>query len=369
MNDVKVRFVNLPLQFHSHREEIQSRVYSVLESADYILGSEVREFEKNFAEYCGCEYAVGVANGTDGLFLTMKALGIGPGDEVITAPNSFIASAGAVVAAGAKPVFVDVQEDYNIDPDLIEPAVTGRTKAIIPVHLTGKPASMQQILDIAGKHSLYVIEDAAQAVGAGYQGKKVGSLGTAACFSLHPLKNLNCCGDGGVITTNIKDLAEKLTKLRNHGLKNRDECDFWGYNSRLDSIQAAILNVRLKYLDQIRERIDRIASMYREGLAETVTVPVAGDNEQPYYHNFVILCENRAGLQAFLLERGIETKIHYPILLHLQKPAAQFGYKKGDLPVAEAQVEKILSLPLYAELTDEQVTLVIQSIKEFYSSA
>ncbi len=217
-----VKFVNIGAQFHSIRDEILKKVDELFQSGDFILGNELKQFEKDFASYCGCKYAIGVANGTDALFLVMKALGIGEGDEVITAPNSFLATAGSVISAGATPVFADVRDDYNIDPSKIEEAVTEKTKAIIPVHLTGRPADMKAVLDIAKQHGLYVIEDAAQSVGASYNGKKAGSFGIAGCFSFHPLKTLNAYGDGGAITTSDAALYEKLMKIRNHGLKNMD---------------------------------------------------------------------------------------------------------------------------------------------------
>lgn len=371
MNNIKVKFVDMSLQFYSLKSEIVQRVISALESGDYILGSEVKEFETAFAKYCDCKFAVGVGNGTDALFLCMKAVGIGNGDEVITSPNSFIGTAGSIVAVGAKPVFVDVSEDYNINPDLIANAITKKTKAIIPVHLTGKPANMTKILEIAKQHNLYVIEDAAQAVGTKYKGKKVGSFGITGCFSLHSLKNLNCCGDGGIITTNDETLYKKLILLRNHGLKNRDEIDIWGYNSRLDSIQAAILNVRLKHLEKTKERISEIVSMYQKGLSElkgVIKIPYDKEYEESFYHNFIIQTERRDELLRYLLENDIETKIHYPIPIHLQKPALMFGFKEGDFPVAESQAKRILSLPLYSELTNEQINLVIESIKSFFRS-
>jgi len=364
MNKLKVKFVNISLQFNLLKSEIVPRIISVLGSGDYILGSEVKEFETNFAKYCECKYAIGVANGTDALSICMKAVGIGNGDEVITTPNSFIGTAGAIMAIGAKPIFVDVAEDYNINPDLIENAITNNTKAIIPVHLTGRPANMKPISEIAKKYNLYVIEDAAQAVGSKYYGKKVGSFGILGCFSLHPLKNLSCCGDGGVITTNDKDLFEKISKLRNHGLRNRNESDFWGYNSRLDSVQAAILNVKLRYLEKSKERINEIVSLYGKGLSDFVKVPDDREYEEPFYHNFIIESDKREELQKYLLEKGIENTVHYPIPIHLQKAAQSMG--KFNFPVAEAQAKRILSLPLYPELTNEQINMVIEAIKSFY---
>jgi len=368
---VIVKYVDLPLQFRRYKHEILQRIEQVCESGQYILGPELERFEKDFAVYCQCKHAIGVANGTDALFLVMKALGIGPGDEVITATNSFLASAGAVAAIGAKPVLVDVQDDLNIDPAAIERAITPATKAIIPVHLTGRPADMNKILDISRRHHLFVIEDAAQAVGAEYNGKRVGSLGTAAAFSLHPLKILHVYGDGGVITTNDDALADALRKLRNHGLVTRDICERWGYNSRLDSIQAAIANVRLSHLHEDHQVLQSVAAAYRKGLHDVVVqgsviVPQDKPHERAVYHTFIIQCDQRDALQAYLLSHGIETKVHYPIPIHAQQPGRELGYKSGDLPRAEFLATRILSLPIYPGLTEEQISLVIKTIHSFY---
>lgn len=365
-----IKFVNIGAQFNSLRDEILKKVDEVSQSGEFILGKELQQFEKNFASYCNCKYAVGVANGTDALFLVMKALGIGNGDEVITAPNSFLATAGAVVAAGATPVFADVRDDYNIDPNKIEEAITERTKAIIPVHLTGRLADMSTILDIAKRHGVYVIEDAAQAVGASYNGKRTGSFGTAGCFSFHPLKTLNAYGDGGAITTDDTALYEKLMKIRNHGLKNRDECELWGYNSRLDNLQAAILDIKLKHLDKWNMRKRRMAALYRRGLQGikgVLKVPADAPGEEAVYHTFIIQCENRDELQQYLQKQGIETKVHYPIPIHLQKAAVSLGYRKGDFPKAEAITKRILSLPIYPELLDADIETVCSRIIEFYA--
>jgi len=367
MNKILVKYINFPLQYKKIKTELFRTIENVFESGNFILGSEVEKFEKNFAKYCETKYALGVGNGTSALFLVMKALGIGNGDEVITASNSFLATAGAIVAAGAKPVFVDADDDYNINPNLIEKAITKKTKAILPVHLTGRPASLDKILEIADKNKIYLIEDAAQAVGAKYNGKKVGSFGIAGCFSLHPLKNLNAYGDGGVITVKDKQLYENLKKMRNHGLKNRDECDFFAFNSRLDELQASILNVKMKYLDKWTKKKREIASFYQKKLSNIVKVPLDKSNEYAVYHTFIIQVNKRDKLQKFLLQKGIETKIHYPIPIHLQRAAQYLGYKKGDFPKAEKQAEKILSLPIYPELKEEQLELVVKEIRNFYS--
>ena len=252
---MRVPFVNLGLQYKNLKEEIIEKIDSLSLMGQYVLSDELEKFETNFAKYCGVKYSIGVGNGSDALFFSLLALNIGKGDEVITAPNSFVATAWAIANTGAKLVFVDVNEDYNINPEKIESAINKNTKAIVPVHLTGKISKMEEINKIAQYHNIHVIEDAAQAVGASYKNKKAGSFGFSGCFSLHPLKNLHVNGDGGVITTNSKELSKYLRKIRNHGLKNRDECEFWGYNSRLDSIKAGIANIKLKYLDVWNKKI------------------------------------------------------------------------------------------------------------------
>lgn len=337
-------------------------------SGQYIMGPELERFEQEAAEYCGTKHALGVANGSDALFLALKAMGIGLGDEVITCPNSFVATAWVIVAAGARPVFVDVGEDYNIDVKQIKPAVTPRTRAIIPVHLTGRPAEMDLINDIAASLGLYVIEDAAQAIGARYKGRRVGSLGKIAGFSLHPLKNLGLFGDGGLVTTDDRVLYENVSKLRNHGLRSRDECQVWGYNSRLDSLQAAIASIKLKHLDGWNKRCREIASLYRAGLQDIVSVPRDRDYENPVYHNFIIQLERRDELIKHLANRGVGSRIHYPIPIHLQECAAMLDYGPGDFPVTERLAKQILSLPIYPELSDTEVGYVIESVYSFFRS-
>jgi len=299
----------------------------------------------------------------------MKALGIGPGDEVITAPNTFVATAGAIVSAGATPVFVDVNEEYNIDPCLIEGAVTSRTRGIIPVHLTGNPAHMSQILAIADEHNLFVIEDAAQAIGASITGQPVGSFGIAGCFSLHPLKNLNAWGDGGVVVTNSKKLLDRIRLLRNHGLRNRNECEFFGYNSRLDTVQAIVAKVLMEDLDWITSRrIDnaRAYDDYLRELADYITVPARHDGVRQVFHTYVVQARNRDALLMHLEEAGIEVKVHYPIPIHLQKASEYLGYTEGDFPVCEAQSKSIVTLPVHQHLTDEQIVYVVENIGAFY---
>lgn len=368
MRQESIPFVNLGIQFERFQNEIIEKFKQISSAGHYILGAEVEAFEHEFAEYCQAKFALGVANGADALFLVMKALGVGAGDEVITAPNSFLASAGAIVATGARATFCDVAEDYNLDPEKLAAAITPKTKGVMPVHLTGLPADMGPILEVANKHGLFVLEDCAQAVGARYKGKRIGAIGTAGAFSLHPLKNLHVHGDGGAITTNDEKLYQKLKLLRNHGLKNRDECEIWGYNSRLDAIQAAIARIKLRHLDEMTTRYQTIADNYWRGLKGVVRVPDRPDFAEGVYHNFVIQVERRPQLQEYLSSKGIETKIHYPIPIHLQQPARKWGHQEGDFPVAERQVTKILSLPIYPELTDEQVSRVISEIRFFYEA-
>jgi len=360
-----VPFVSLDRQYLDLRDELHEAFDRVGRSGMYIMGQELERFEAEAAAFCGTRHGLGVANGSDALFLILKALGIGPGDEVITCPNSFIASAWVIVAAGAKPVFVDAADDFNIDPGLLERAMTPRTRALIPVHLTGRPARMKEINAVAARRGLAVIEDAAQAIGARYGGERVGSLGTAAGFSLHPLKNLGVYGDGGLITTNDRALHERLAMLRNHGLRNRDECTLWGYNSRLDPLQAAFASLKLKRLDRWNERCREIARRYREGLKDAVAVPHDRPEEEPAYHNFIVRHAQRDKLMEHLARRGVGTRVHYPIPIHLQECARALGYKQGDFPNTELQARTILSLPIYPELSDAEIAYVIESVRSF----
>lgn len=363
---MQVPFVSLGRQFRDLHDELVAAFERVGESGMYILGEELERFEAEAAAYCGTRYALGVANGSDALFLALKALGVGPGDEVITCPNSFIASAWVIVAARAKPVFVDAAEDFNIDVQRIEAAITPRTRALIPVHLTGRPADMDAVNALARKHRLAVIEDAAQAIGARYKGRRVGSLGTAAGFSLHPLKNLGVLGDGGLVTTDDSAVYERIVKLRNHGLRNRDECEMWGFNSRLDPLQAAFASVKLKHLDAWNNRCRAIASRYRDGLADLVRVPRDQSYEEPVYHNFIVRLERRDQLIEHLGKCGVGSRVHYPIPIHLQQCARQLGYGQGDFPEAEAQARSIVSLPIYPELTEPEIAHVIASVQAFF---
>ncbi len=363
---LKVPFVGLARQYRALRQELMHAFDEVGESGVYIMGERLESFERKAASYCQTKHAVGVANGSDAIFLVLKALGIGAGDEVITCPNSFIATAWTVVATGARPVFVDVGEDMNMDPARLEAAITARTRAIVPVHLTGRPASMNEIMHISRRHGLRVIEDAAQAIGARYGRKRVGSLGDAGCFSLHPLKNLGVYGDGGLITTDDEALASQLRLMRNHGLRNRDECEVWAYNSRLDPLQAAFAEIKLAYLDGWNTRCQEIAAVYRESLRPHVQVPEDRPFEECVYHNFVIRTPLRDELRAHLLAHGVDTRVHYPIPIHLQDAAKSLGYGKGDFPNSERFAQTMLSLPIYPELSKEEVEHVIRTITAFY---
>ncbi|TAE54097.1 MAG: DegT/DnrJ/EryC1/StrS family aminotransferase [Bacteroidetes bacterium] len=363
---LKVPYVALASQYAAIKAEVMAAVEEVIDSGQFILGPQVDELEAKFAAMCGAKYALGVADGTDALILPMRGLGIGAGDEVIVPPNSYLASASAVALAGATPVFVDVRDDYNLDPDKIAAAITPRTKAIVAVHLTGRPADMKAIQQVADAYKLLVFEDAAQAVGATYEGRGVGSFGIAAGFSLHPLKNLAAAGDGGMITTNDEQLYQYLRKARTHGHRNRDECEFWSFNSRLDTLQAAILLVKMRYIDAWTQRRRQIASMYQDALKDFVWVPTDKAHEKAVYHTFIIQTERRDALKQWLAERDIDTKVHYPIPIHLQDSAAYLGYKKGDFPVTERHTETMMSLPVFPELADEQIAYVCESIRAFF---
>ena len=365
---MQVPFVSLDRQYRNLRHELIAEFDRVGSSGIYVMGETLERFEAEAAVFCDTRYALGVANGSDALFLALKALDIGPGDEVITCPNSFISTAWVIVATGARPVFVHAADDYNIDVDRIEIAITPRTRAIIPVHLTGRPVDMDGVNEIARRHRLAVIEDAAQAIGARYKGRRIGSLGTAAGFSLHPIKNLGVLGDGGVVTTNDSALYEKIAKLRNHGLRNRDECEVWGYNSRLDSLQAGIASVKHRYLENWNSRCRDIAARYRDGLKDVVWVPRDREYEECVYHSFVIRVANRDRLIEHLTNCGVDSRIHYPIPIHLQECAQPLGYKVGDFPVAEQQAQTILSLPIYPELTDEEVAYVMKSVRSLFGA-
>ena len=363
---MKVPFVNLGLHYKKYRKKIIKKFDNLSKKGDFVLGNELFNFEKEFSKFCNTKYSVGLGNGSDALTFSLMALNIGHKDEVIIPGNSFIATAWTVANVGAKIIFADVKDDFNIDPKKIEKLITKKTKAIIPVHLTGRIADMNEINKIAKKYNINVIEDSAQAVGAEYEKKKSGSFGITGCFSLHPLKNLHVHGDGGILTTNNKKIYEYVNKVRNHGLKTRDKCDFWGYNSRLDNIQAAIARIKLKDLNIINKKFIRIAKTYNDELKNLIKVPVFENNTRCVYHRYIIQVEQRSKLINYLKGKGIETKINYPIPLHLQPAAKNLKYKIGSLPNVENQSKRILSLPIYPELTNNQIEYVLNNLKKYF---
>ncbi len=367
---MQVPYVNIAAQHAALKSELMAAVSQVLDHGHFVLGEEVQQFEQCFAALCGVSHAVGVNSGTDALILALRQLGIGPGDEVITVPNSFVATASCIALVGARPVLVDVGDDLNLDPAQLGPAITPRTRAVLVVHLTGRPADMDPILTVAARHGLSVVEDCAQAVLAQYRGRPVGSLGTIGCFSLHPLKTLNACGDGGVLTTNDPACDAGLRIARNLGLKTRDECVVWSGNSRLDTIQAAMLLVKLRHVREWTDRRRANAAWYTAALADIAAVqpPTEHAHETAVYHTYVIQADRRDELKQHLAERGIGSAIHYPDPIHLQESAAALGYRRGDFPVAERQAGRILSLPIYPELTRQELEYVAHSIRAFYGA-
>src|ERR1700736_5030641 len=356
----QVPFVDLAAQYCSISAEINEAISKVIRETDFILGREVRLFEEEFAAFCQTKFAVGVDSGTSALELALRAYEIGPGDEVITAANSFFASALAISHAGATPVLVDVDAGtYTIDVAAIEKAITPRTKAIIPVHLYGHPADMDAIAQLAQRHGLVVIEDACQAHGARYKGKRTGSLGHAAAFSFYPGKNLGGYGDGGMVVTGDQAVAKRLEMLRNYGQKEKYRHMFRGYNRRLDTLQAAVLRVKLKHLDEWNDARRQHAKSYRRLLEQSgIVAPHAVAHAEPVWHLYVIRTDQRDALKEHLASRGISVGIHYPIPIHLQPAYRDLGYRQGDFPVTEKCSRRILSLPMYAELTPEIVSRV-----------
>ena len=364
----QIPYVNLAAQWQDDRDELLPIIDTVLGSGQYVGGDEVDKFEKNMAELCQVKYAVALNSGTDALTLSLHLLGVGRGDEVITPPNSFIASTAVIVHLGAKPVFVDVLPDQNIDPGKIEAAITEKTKAIMPVHLTGRICDMDPIMVLAEKYNLAVVEDAAQAIGSKYKGKPSGSIGHVGCFSTHPLKNLNACGDGGFLTTNDENIYLKAKALRNHGMADRDRVDNFGYVSRMDNLQAVILNYRLNKLDEIINRRRQNAQSYLKYIEkEEVFIPLEKEYEFNTYHTFVIQVEKRNELKEFLLKQGIEAAIHYPTPIHLQPAAKRLGYKLGDFPVTEKQAGIILTLPVNQSLGQSEIERICVAVNEYYS--
>ncbi len=368
-HSVTVPYTALAQQAATIKKDLMRAVEGVLDSGRYILGAEVQAFETEFAEWCEVPTAIGFADGTGALHLVLRSLHLKPHDEVITAPNSFLASASSVALAGGRPTFVDVRSDMNMDPDRLEAAITPNTRAIMPVHLTGRPAPMKEILEIAVRHGLFVLEDCAQAVGAKLDGKPVGGWGHAGCFSLHPLKNLHAYGDAGMATTRDGDLAAFLRQARNHGLRDRDTCDFWSFNCRLDELHAAMLRVQLRQLHAWTEERRRLAFRYNRLLRPYVAVPDEGPGEYCVYQTYMIQAERRDELRRFLNAGGVEALVHYSTPIHLQPAAKDLGYTEADFPTAMSVVKRILSLPLYPGLTEDQQDTVVQLVRRFYTGA
>jgi dTDP-4-amino-4,6-dideoxygalactose transaminase len=370
----RVPLLDLKAQFATIREEVMRAVEGVLESQHFILGKEVELLEKEVAAFVGAPYAVGCASGSDALYLALRAEEIGPGDEVITTAFTFGATAGAIARTGATPVFIDIQQDtFNIDPALIEVAITNRTRAIMPVHLFGLAADLQPILTIAGAHALAVVEDAAQAIGATYRARKLGSCGEFGCFSFFPSKNLGCAGDGGLVTTCDAARAERLRLLRAHGSGRKYHYEILGVNSRLDALQAAILRVKLGHLVEWEQARQEHAALYVQlfenyRLSEFVQPPVTPMSCSHVFNQFVIRCADRDLLRGYLAERGIATEIYYPEPLHLQPAFAYLGYQAGVLPRSEAACKETLALPIYPELREEDQERIVNSIVDFYYS-
>ena len=368
---MKVPFLDLKAQYQSIKPEIQSALNQVLENTAFAGGPFVAQFEKEFAAFCGTKHAVGVGSGTDALWAALVAMGVGPGDEVITVPDTFIATAEAISFCGARPVFVDVEETtYNMDPARLEAAITPKTKAIIPVHLFGQMADMDPIMEIARKRRLYVIEDAAQAHGAEHKGKKAGSVGDVGCFSFYPGKNLGAYGEAGAVVTNNDQLADKMRMFRDHGQPKKYYHDMIGWNARMDGFQGAVLSVKLKHIDAWNEARRNNARLYTQLFAGAsgLVAPREADYAKHVYHIYAIRVRNRDAFMAGLGEKDIATGIHYPVPLHLTGAYRSLGYKAGDFPVAERCANEFVSLPMFPELTAEQIDYVAKEVKAFLKS-
>ena len=365
-----IPFAELRSQYASIKGEIDEAIQKVLEKGWYVLGENVERFEREFADYCGAKYAIGVGSGTEALHLALLACGVQPGDEVITVPNTAVPTASAISFAGAIPVFVDIDPvSYNMDPGQIEQRITPKTRVILPVHLYGQAADMDPILEIARRHNLKVVEDAAQAHGTEYRGKRIGTLGDAGCFSFFPSKNLGAYGDAGAIVTNDEHLARTSLLLRNYGQKVRYFHSIKGFNSRLDELQAAILRVKLRYLDSWNEARRQRAAAYDRLLANSgVVIPTEMAYGRHVYHLYAIRAQKRDALQRFLESRGIGTIIHYPVPIHLQEAYQDLGWAQGAFPAAERHAREVLSLPMYPELPGESIERIAEAIHDFRSS-
>ena len=366
---LKINHSYLVEQFADY-SKIFKEVEKVVKKGDYTLGKEVDLCEKNFAKRTGAKYAISVGNGTDALLLSLKALEIGAGDEVITVPYTFVATVGSIVTAGAKPVFVDVKKDYNIDEKKIVAAITKKTKAIMPVHWAGRPCEMDKIFSIAKKYKLHIVQDSAHVIGARFKNKHLVNYGDTCTYSMHPLKNLNVWGDGGFIVTNKTALAKKLCLIRNHGLKDRNNVEIFGYNSRLDTIQAAVANYKMKNkLDNITSKRIKNATMLDNLLLKNKKITLVDRLKylKEVFHLYHINVNSRDKLQKYLIKNNIDAKVHYPIPVHLQKAAKYLKYKKGDFPIAEKLASKVLALPHHQNLTKEQILYACKKINSFYN--
>jgi dTDP-4-amino-4,6-dideoxygalactose transaminase len=365
-----IPLVNLRRQIEQHEAEFAQCYRVATERTDFVGGAAVCEFEQAFAEYCQADYCVGVGNGTDALYLIFRALGLKPGDEVITTAMSFIATAEIFAPLGVKVVFADIDPvTYTLDSEQVRPLINANTRALLPVHLYGQPADLAELQALADEHGLYLIEDAAQAHGAEYRGKRIGSFGKAAAFSFYPGKNLGAFGDGGAVTTNDPELAEKIRMLANHGRLTKYEHGMEGVNSRLDTLQAAVLRTKLQYLDDWNEQRRRWAALYDELLADVPQLrrPQVAPDRTSVFHLYVLQTAERDALLAYLQEQGIAAGIHYPIPLHLQPAFRHLGYKAGDFPMSEDLGRECLSLPLFPELTEDEVRTVAQAVRAFFA--
>ncbi len=368
---MKIPLVDLKKQYDSIRDEIDSAISQVINKSAFILGEEVSSFEENFAKFCQAKYAVGTSSGTSALQLALTCLGVSKGDEVITTPFTFIATTESVLELGAKPVFVDIEKDtYNLDVNRVEKSITKKTKAIIPVHLYGHPVDLDALIDIAKKYKIAIIEDACQAHGALYKGRKVGSIGDVGCFSFYPGKNLGCYGDGGILVTNDEEIYKKALLFRDHGKSDKYTHIIHGYNFRLDAIQAAVLKVKLKYLDGWNNKRRKNAEIYNNRLSglRTVIKPIEKDYAKHIYHLYVISIKERDKLKSFLKENDVDSGIHYPIPLHKQPVYAGMKLCDKSLPVSDKCSESVISLPMYAELNESQIEKIYSLIKRFQES-
>lgn len=367
MTTMKVPFIDLRQRFEEERVELLACVERVLSQGHFVLTREVGEFEEKAAAYAGVKHCVGLNSGTDALMMALWAKGIGKGDEVITTPVSFVATTGAIVHVGATPVYADIGDDMNIDPADIERRITPKTKAIMPVHWTGRIADMPAIMEIADRHGLIVIEDAAQTMGARLHGRHGGGFGAAGAFSAHPLKNLNALGDGGFLMTNDDEIARKVRLYRTHGLQDRDTCVLYGVNSRLDSLNAEVLKYRLERLDDVIARRRRNVELYRR-LIKPGPVRIFEDKpgEENAHVMFLVQADDRDGLKAHLAERGVESLVYYGRALHLHPAAERLGYKLGDFPRAEAHCDRVLALPHHQQLSEDAIAYVAEAVNGFY---